>query len=197
MKKTAIITGGAGGIGFGIALQLANDGCNIALFDIMDESAIAEKIAQICAAGSDTLYYRGNIAQTVDCYAFTGKVIEKYGSIDVLVNNAGVAPKVRADMLETTEESLDYVFGINIKGTGGVPNRLILFCRFVAFSFDGADMEELGPFKLFKSFEDTNKLMEVVSVYHPKVAESHRCKEGAFAKQRRFGGFYKFLYHPA
>ena len=117
MKKTAIVTGGAGGIGFATAQQLAADGFNIVIFDIKDEAAVHEKIAQLNAAGSDTMYFRGNIAQVGDCYAFVEKVIEKYQKIDVLVNNSGVAPKVRADILETGEESIDFVFGVNIKGT--------------------------------------------------------------------------------
>ena len=115
--KTAIVTGGAGGIGFGTAQQLAADGFNIAIFDIKGESAIHEKIAQLNKSGADTMYFRGNIANKDDCYAFVEKVIEKYQKIDVLVNNSGVAPKVRADILETSEESIDYVFGVNIKGT--------------------------------------------------------------------------------
>jgi len=115
--KTAIITGGAGGIGFGTAQQLASDGFNIAIFDIKDESAVCEKITQLNAAGSNTMYFRGNIVNVNDCNTFVEKVIEKYHKIDVLVNNSGVAPKIRADILETTEESIDYVFGVNIKGT--------------------------------------------------------------------------------
>ena len=117
MKKTAIITGGAGGIGFGTAQQLAADGFNIAIFDIKDESAFLEKMGQLNVAGADTMYFCGNIAKVDDCRTFVDKVIEKYRKIDVLVNNSGVAPKVRADILDTTEESIDYVFGINIKGT--------------------------------------------------------------------------------
>ena len=117
MKKTAIITGGSGGIGFGTAQQLTSDGFNIAIFDMKDEQAVHEKIAQLNAAGSDTMYFRGNIANTDDCRVFVKKVVEKYQKIDLLVNNSGVAPKVRADILETTEESIDYVFGVNIKGT--------------------------------------------------------------------------------
>jgi len=117
MKKTAIVTGGARGIGFGIAQQLAADGFNIIVFGTKDESLVSDKIAQLNAAGSDTMYFSGNIANVDDCYAFVEKVVEKYQKIDVLVNNSGVAPKVRADILETSEESIDYVFGINIKGT--------------------------------------------------------------------------------
>ena len=117
MKKTAIITGGAGGIGFGTAQQLASDGFNIVIFDIRDESSVSEKIALLNEVGSDTMYFQGNIARVDACYTFVEKVIERYRKIDVLVNNSGVAPKVRADMLETSEESIDYVFGVNIKGT--------------------------------------------------------------------------------
>ena len=117
MKKTAIITGGAGGIGFGTAQQLVADGFNIAIFDIKDEAAISDKLTLLNEAGADTMYFRGNIAKVEDCYAFVEKVIEKYQKIDLLVNNSGVAPKVRADMLETSEESIDFVFGVNVKGT--------------------------------------------------------------------------------
>jgi len=129
MKKTALITGGTGGIGFGIAKQLAAGGFNIAIFGTKDESMIHEKIVQLEAAGSDTMYFRGDIARVEDCYTFVEKVIEKYRQIDVLVNNSGVAPKVRADILETTEESIDYVFGVNVKGaffmTQAVARRMI------------------------------------------------------------------------
>ena len=117
MQKTAIITGGAGGIGFATAQKLVADGFNIAIFDIKDTSAVSEKLAELNTAGSDTLYFRGDIAKVEDCYSFVKAVIEKYNKIDLLVNNSGVAPKVRADMLDTTEESIDFVFSINIKGT--------------------------------------------------------------------------------
>ena len=116
MKKIAIVTGGAGGIGFGIARQLAADGFNIVVFGTKEEALVIEKINQLNDAGSDTMYFRGNIANVDDCYACTEKVMNRYGNIDVLVNNSGVAPKVRTDILDTSEESIDYVFGVNIKG---------------------------------------------------------------------------------
>jgi len=117
MKKTAIVTGGAGGIGLATAQRLAADGFNIAIFDAKDEFVVDDMIVRLDAAGSDTMFFRGNIACVNDCYTFAEKVVERYGKIDVLVNNAGVAPKVRADILETDEESMDFVFGVNIKGT--------------------------------------------------------------------------------
>lgn len=116
-KKTALVTGAARGIGYGIATQLAKDGFNIAVFDIIDEESVKENIDKLNELGSDTLYFQGNLAKQADCAAFVKAAADKFGKIDVMVNNAGVAPKVRADMLETPEESLDFVFGINIKGT--------------------------------------------------------------------------------
>ena len=117
MKKVALVTGGARGIGFGIAKQLAGDNFDIAVFGTRAIEEVRENINQLESLGSDTLYIRGNIANPSECTACVEKVMEKYGKIDVLVNNSGVAPKERADILNTTEESLDYVFGINIKGT--------------------------------------------------------------------------------
>jgi NAD(P)-dependent dehydrogenase (short-subunit alcohol dehydrogenase family) len=117
MKKTALITGGARGIGYGKAQQLAADGFDIAIFGTRSPDAVQEQIAAVNVAGSNTLYIRGNIARPADCTSCVEQTVAKYGKIDVLVNNAGIAPKVRADLLETTEESMDEVFDVNIKGT--------------------------------------------------------------------------------
>lgn len=116
-KKTAIVTGGARGIGLGIAQQLATDGYNIVILGTREEAVVGQQIEQLRTAGTEILYFQGNIARVEDCYACVEKTIEKFQAIDVLVNNAGIAPKVRADILETSEESLDRVFGVNVKGT--------------------------------------------------------------------------------
>lgn len=116
-KKTALITGAARGIGYGIARQLASDGFNIGIFDIIEEATVADSVAELEKLGAEVMYFRGNLAKKDDCTAFIDAAVQRFGEINVMVNNAGVAPKVRADMLETPEESLDFVFGINIKGT--------------------------------------------------------------------------------
>ena len=116
-KKTALITGAARGIGYGIAKQLASDGFNIGIFDIIEEETVSDSVAELEKLGAEVMYFRGNLAKKDDCTAFIGAAVQRFGEINVMVNNAGVAPKVRADMLETPEESLDFVFGINIKGT--------------------------------------------------------------------------------
>jgi len=117
MKKTALITGGARGIGFGVAKKLAEDGFNIVIFGTRGAEDVWDSIQELNTLGSETLYVQGNVAEADACEACVRKAVEKFGKLDLLVNNAGVAPKVRADILETTGESLDYVFGINIKGT--------------------------------------------------------------------------------
>lgn len=117
MKKTAIVTGGSRGIGFGIVRQLGMDGYNIAILDVNDPEDYRKNLEELEQMGIDYLYVQGSTTLQEDREIFLKKVIEKYGEIDVLVNNAGVAPKVRQDLLEMTEESFDYVVGTNTKGT--------------------------------------------------------------------------------
>ena len=67
--------------------------------------------------GAEYLYQKGDTRTAADRESFVKAVVERFGEIDVLVNNAGVAPKIRLDMLETTEESFDFVVGTVLKGT--------------------------------------------------------------------------------
>ncbi|MDR1724260.1 MAG: 3-ketoacyl-ACP reductase [Tannerella sp.] len=117
MKRTALVTGGTRGIGYGVAKQLAADGFDVAVLGTRSEKDVNECLETLRQTGSDTLYIRGNISEADNCRSCVEKVIGKYGKIDLLVNNAGVAPEKRVDILETTEESIDRVFGINVKGT--------------------------------------------------------------------------------
>jgi len=117
MKKTAIITGGSKGIGFGVAMKLGEDGFNIVIMGVSDQEARAENLNRLSTADIPYLYVRGDICSSEDRNNLINKTIEKFGGIHVLVNNAGVAPLVRNDILEMTEESFDRVIGINTKGT--------------------------------------------------------------------------------
>ena len=117
MKKTAIVTGGNRGIGLGIARQLGLDGYNIAILSVGAKEDYEENFKQLEELGIDYYYQQGSITSKEDREQFLEAVVKKYGDIDVLVNNAGVAPKVRQDLLEMTEESFDYVVGTNLKGT--------------------------------------------------------------------------------
>jgi NAD(P)-dependent dehydrogenase (short-subunit alcohol dehydrogenase family) len=113
MKKVALITGAAGGIGYATVEKFAKEGYAIVAMDIVPEDKVADKFASF----ENAIYVSGNLAKAEDRVNAVNAAIEKYGRIDVLVNVAGVAPKVRNDILEMTEESYDFVMDINTKGT--------------------------------------------------------------------------------
>ena len=117
MKKTAMITGGARGIGFGIAFQLKKKGCRISIIDLQDPADYGENLSQLGEEGKDYVYFRGDIRIREDREAYLRKTLDAFGRVDILVNNAGVAPKVRVDLLQMTEESFDYVVGTNLRAT--------------------------------------------------------------------------------
>ncbi|HAV14303.1 MAG TPA: 3-ketoacyl-ACP reductase [Opitutae bacterium] len=115
-KPVAFITGGSRGIGFGCAKQLATLGFDIAINGMRDESDIAEPIEALKALGANVLYCQGDIGSAQARDSMLAKIKGHYGKLNVLVNNAGVAPKERKDILEASEESFDYVVGTNVKG---------------------------------------------------------------------------------
>ncbi len=116
-KKTLMITGAIRGIGFGIAKRFASDGYNVSLMDILDPKDYEDNVSELKALNPECIVFQGSTTKAEDRNEFVRMTVEKFGHVDVLVNNAGVAPKVRLDMLETTEESFDYVVGTNLKGT--------------------------------------------------------------------------------
>lgn len=107
--KTAIITGGIGGIGFAISKSLSECGYRTVIFDVADDEKAAEKLSQL----KEALYVRGDLSKDED----RKRLVREAGSVDLLVNCAGVAPRVRADILDVTESDFDFVTDINIKGT--------------------------------------------------------------------------------
>lgn len=116
-KKVALVTGGARGIGLAVSAQLAKEGYNLAVLGTSAEDRVKENLDQIRAYGNDLIYVQGSLGDGKDREKLLQTTLDHYGRIDVLVNNAGVAPKVRADILATSEESFDYVLDINLKGT--------------------------------------------------------------------------------
>lgn len=113
MKKVAIITGAAGGIGYATVEKFNKEGYAVIAMDILDGDKVADKFENM----ADIVYVKGNLASSEDRKALVDAAINTYGRIDVLVNVAGVAPRVRNDILEMTEESYDFVMDINTKGT--------------------------------------------------------------------------------
>jgi NAD(P)-dependent dehydrogenase (short-subunit alcohol dehydrogenase family) len=116
MKPVAFVTGGSRGIGYGCAEQLAKKGFDLAINGMRDESGVQESIASLKVLGADVIYCQGDIGSSDARQAMLDKIKSHYGRLNVLVNNAGVAPKVRLDLLETTEDSYDYVMNTNLKG---------------------------------------------------------------------------------
>ena len=115
-RKTALVTGAGRGIGLGIAKCLAADGCDLVVCDIHDEADVADALGELKQLGAEVLYSRTDISDAAARADMLEATKEKFGKLNVLVNNAGVAPKVRADILDATEESFDWVLGINLKG---------------------------------------------------------------------------------
>lgn len=107
--KVALVTGVASGIGLATAQKLLDSG--MAVIGMSRRAEMENPLA------GEFTYVSGDIGSEADRVRFVNAAMEKYGRVDVLVNVAGVAPKVRADLLEMTEESYDYVMNINAKGT--------------------------------------------------------------------------------
>jgi len=117
MKRVALITGGSRGIGFGIAKHLAQNGFDLAINGIREEKAVADGLQELRDAGADVLYCQGDVSLTGDRQKIIEQVKKHFGKLHVLVNNAGVAPKERKDILETSEESFDRLIATNLKST--------------------------------------------------------------------------------
>jgi 3-oxoacyl-[acyl-carrier protein] reductase len=116
MAMTALITGGSRGIGFGIAIALGKQGYNLAVNGVRGEDEVKEQL-DILRQYADVVYCQGNIGELQDHKSILDKTLFHFNSVDVLVNNAGVAPKIRKDIMELDEESYDRLMSINLKGT--------------------------------------------------------------------------------
>lgn len=114
MPKVALVTGGNRGIGLGITRSLLAEGYAVAILATREEPA--ELLAELRAGGGDVIYVQGSVAEAPSHQALVDAAVAKWGRIDLLVNNAGVAPSVRADVLDADAESFDRVLGINLRG---------------------------------------------------------------------------------
>jgi len=117
MEKTvALVTGAGRGIGLGIAEALAENNYNLVIDDVHPEEQIQSALNDLQAKGATVLYVRADISKPEERQRLVEEIKAKFGRLDLLVNNAGVAPKQRLDLLEATEESFDRVLTINLKG---------------------------------------------------------------------------------
>jgi glucose 1-dehydrogenase len=108
--KTVLITGGAKGIGYAIALQFISEGAQIVIADI-DETAGAKCVEEF---GDKAVFIRTDVSKTADVQNLLAEALNAFGSIDVLINNAAVV--YAAEFLDLTEADFDRVIGINLKG---------------------------------------------------------------------------------
>lgn len=122
VNPVALITGASRGIGRGVALELANIGYDLAI-NYATNRAAAEQTAADCQARASQAGHRiraelcqADVAVSADRRRLIEFTRDRFGRLDLLVNNAGVAPAVRADLLEASEESFDRVMAINVKG---------------------------------------------------------------------------------
>lgn len=116
MNDVALITGGTRGIGLGIAESLAEEGYALALCGRRDAESVEDTLDDLRERGVEVRYLSADIGNPAARERLVDGVRAHYGRLHVLVNNAGVAPRERNDLLEATEESFDRVLGINLKG---------------------------------------------------------------------------------
>ena len=117
MKRTALVTGGGRGIGAGIVDKLAAEGWNVAFCGRKEAGAFADRCRELQERyGVKAFYFQSDVSSATDREQLLDGILAEFGSLEALVNNAGVAPLVRADLLEMTEESFDRVMRINLKG---------------------------------------------------------------------------------
>ena len=115
-KRTAVVTGAARGIGRGISMTLAEHGYTVCAVGTRPAEAVEEYVSALKGLSPDSFYVQGDISSHEDRIRIADEAFAGLEKPDVLVNNAGVAPQVRADLLDMSEESFDRVMGINLRG---------------------------------------------------------------------------------
>lgn len=114
--SVSLVTGAGRGIGRGIALELARLGHNVVINYAGNSQAAQECLQLVRDAGGDGLTLQADVSSSADRARLVSETVARYGRIDLLVNNAGVAPDVRADILDAGEASFDRLMNINLKG---------------------------------------------------------------------------------
>ncbi|MFA4945473.1 MAG: 3-ketoacyl-ACP reductase [Lentisphaeria bacterium] len=119
MKRVALVTGGARGIGLGISSALLREGFALAVAGTKPAGEVAEplrELAEQAQPGREVRYFQADISRREDRERLLAGIEAAFGALHLLVNNAGVAPQVRTDLLHASEESFDRVLGINLRG---------------------------------------------------------------------------------
>ncbi|MGH7857645.1 MAG: SDR family NAD(P)-dependent oxidoreductase [Candidatus Binatia bacterium] len=114
--KTVLVTGASTGIGAEVARRFALEGARVAVHYLSSEKAAEDVLAGITAGGGEGLLVRADVSSKRQVVGMVAAVVEQFGALDVLVNNAG-SPVVRSTIEELREEDWDRAIGINLKGT--------------------------------------------------------------------------------
>jgi NAD(P)-dependent dehydrogenase (short-subunit alcohol dehydrogenase family) len=115
-RQVALVSGAARGIGRAIARRLAADGYAVAINFVSSRQRAQDLRDQIVRAGGHAICLGGDISRADDRNSLLDSLRREFGRIDLLVNNAGIAPTVRADLLQATEESFQHVLDVNLRG---------------------------------------------------------------------------------
>lgn len=117
-NKVAIITGGAVGIGQGIAFKLAREGCSIAIADISVTEG-KKTVDSIVNMSRESVFFQCDVTRTAQVQDMVNQAITRFGKVDILVNNAGGVPKVipGGSIIDITDEQWDTFLNLNLKST--------------------------------------------------------------------------------
>jgi 3-oxoacyl-[acyl-carrier protein] reductase len=115
MKQVALVTGSRRGIGYGIARALAEAGCDLVLNGRGELDPQGDELSVLEALGAEVFYCRADITLPADRKRLLSEIRRRFKRLNVLVNNAGMAPRKRADLLEATEESFEQVMKTNLQ----------------------------------------------------------------------------------
>src|SRR5687767_223856 len=114
--RIALVTGGTRGIGLGIARALAQDGWTLALCGLRPRDQVANVLEELAASPGGAEYWAADIGSADDRAKLLASIVARFGTLHALVNNAGRAPRVRADLLAATEDSFEEVLRTNLQG---------------------------------------------------------------------------------
>lgn len=116
MRKVALITGGTRGIGFGVATHLAQAGYDLALCGVRAQEAVQDELDELQDIGAEVVYYASDVSICDQRKTMLAAIRGDFGRLHLLVNNAGVAPRERKDILDASEESFQWVLKVNLQG---------------------------------------------------------------------------------